>query len=116
VWSGTPAWLVDDFGPGFYLYGWPSDFAPVLEVRVPPALGVCATYDVSHCPFRPFVGKWVKIVGHFEDARSATCKATWSRMSGTPEAWFTPAFVRQTCREKFVLLSKPVLATAPKAP
>ena len=114
AWSGTPGWLVDDFGPGFFLYGWSSVYAPMFEVRVPPALGTCANYDVAGCPFRPFVGRWVKVVGHFEDARSATCKATWSPESGTPPAWFTPAFVRQTCRERFVLLSKPVLAAAPR--
>ncbi|MEI8333984.1 MAG: hypothetical protein WCH74_09050 [Chloroflexota bacterium] len=114
-WGGSPSWLVESTLAGFQLQGGPHS-STWLRARIPPSLGACDTtaMDLSHCPFRPFARKWVRIVGHFGDARSATCTGSWSPMVGPRPAWFTRAGVRQYCREQFVLLSKPVLTTAPK--
>jgi hypothetical protein len=118
VWSGTPGWLSADWGPGQILFGWPSGYAPFFELRVPPALGTCdvGQWDMTRCPFGPFVGRWVRFVGRYEDPRSATCRASWSPLSGQAPAWFTRAFVRQQCRERFVITSRPVGVEAPAAP
>jgi hypothetical protein len=86
-------------------------------VRIPPRLGACELVadQPTSCPFRPFGGKWVRIVGHFADPLSATCKAAWTSPAPKPR-WFTGDYVRQYCREQFVLVAKPVAAKAPKAP
>ncbi len=117
LWGGTPAWLVQEWGTGMYLANGTADGASWRLVRIPPKLGACdtsATFPAS-CPFKPFAGKWVKIVGHFADPLSATCKATWT--SPAPkDAYFTPDYIRQYCREQFVISAKPVAAKAPKNP
>ncbi len=57
----------------------------------------------------------MKILGHFADPLSATCKATWT--SPAPkDTYFTPDYIRQYCREQFVISAKPVAAKAPKNP
>ena len=119
-WVGGPAWLVDDGSAGMVLAsGTITEDAALawLKVRIPPKLGACATVatDPASCPFRPFVGKWVRIVGHFADPVSAKCVARWAGPGAAP-AWFTADAVRQYCREQFVLSAKPKPVTAPKAP
>lgn len=117
LWGGTPAWLVQEWGTGMNLANGTADGASWRLVRIPPKLGACdtsATFPAS-CPFRRFAGKWVKIVGHFADPLSATCKATWT--SPAPkDAYFTPDYIRQYCREQFVISARPVAAKAPKNP
>ncbi len=119
-WVGGPAWLVDDGSAGMVLAsGTITEDAALawLKVRIPPKLGACATVatDPASCPFRPFVGRWVRIVGHFADPVSAKCVARWAGRGAAP-AWFTADSVRQYCREQFVLSAKPKPVTAPKTP
>lgn len=123
AWVGTPGWLASPGPPsdegwgGMIVMGAASGAAAPFSVRIPPRLGACRIFaDVpGSCPFRPFIGKWVRISGHFSDALSSTCSGTWT--SGRPKpAYFTKAYVQQYCRERFVLSSRPVRAAAPKTP
>jgi hypothetical protein len=117
VWTGTPAWLVQNQNMGMWLTNGTAEGATGRVVRIPPKLGACVTGEAytAGCPFTRFAGKWVKVVGHFADPLSATCKATWSNPAPKP-SYFTPDYVHQYCREQFVISAKPVAAKQPKNP
>jgi hypothetical protein len=116
MWAGKPGWLVDNGQVGMWVQGSGRIGGGVsMLVRIPPNLGACdiTWANPSACPFTPFAGKTVSMVGRFVDPRSATCSASWASPAPKP-AYFTRAYVRQYCREQFVLLSKPVIAKTPK--
>ncbi len=118
-WAGGPTWLVDDGAAGVVLAsGVITEEAALawMKVRVPPKLGACETVATapSSCPFRPFVGRWVRFVGHFADPVAAKCTARWVAPGAAP-AWFSADAVRQYCREQFVLTARPKAIAAPKA-
>ncbi len=117
IWAGKPGWLVDNGAVGMVLANGNRIGSVDWLVRVPPKLGACQlTADQpASCPFKPFGGKWVRIVGHFADPLSATCKATWTSPAPRP-AYFTSDYVRQYCREQFVITAKPVAVRAPSNP
>ena len=117
IWDGTPHWLVGNEMTGMVVLGWPDSAYTYWLVRIPPRLGACTlqSNDPASCPFRPFAGKWVTITGHLADAASATCKATWTNPAPKPP-FFTTAYVRQYCREQFVISATPTLAKAPARP
>lgn len=116
MWMGKPGWLVN-YGPtGQMIEGNALTGGNVwLNVRIPPNLGACDIMlsTPSQCPFTSLGGKTVRMVGRFDDPRSATCTASWTSPARKP-AYFTRAYVRQYCRTQFVLLSKPVVAKTPK--
>ena len=123
TWVGTPGWLASPGRPsdegwgGMIVTAAASGDPAVFNVRIPPRLGACRIFadDPASCPFRPFIGKWVRFTGHFSDTLSSTCSGTWT--SGWPRpVYFTKAYVQQYCREQFVLSSKPVRTAAPKTP
>lgn len=109
-WQGKPAWLVDDGATGVSVGYGDGFFAPsAWRVRVPPTLGSCPQYtsDWRNCPFNGLDHTWIRMTGHFNDPRSATCTATWTG-TGPKPSWFTPAYVRTYCRTQFVMDTKPV--------
>ncbi|MCU0506282.1 MAG: hypothetical protein MUE82_11045 [Chloroflexi bacterium] len=117
IWAGKPGWLVDNGAVGMIVASGNLVGSVDWGVRIPPRLGACelVSNQPASCPFRPFGGKWVRIVGHFADPQWTTCKASWTSPAPRPR-WFTTDYVRQYCREQFVLTAKPVAAKAPKAP
>jgi hypothetical protein len=122
LWVGTPGWLAAPGPPsaagwgGMVVTGAASADAPMFNVRIPPRLGACRVFanEPASCPFRPYAGKWVRFTGHFSDALSTTCSGTWTSPAPKP-AYFTTAYVRQYCREQFVLSTRPVRVAAPAA-
>ena len=87
-----------------------------ILVRVPPRLGAChGTAGDASCPFHPYIGRWVRITGHFMDPASSTCRVTWDFQDQRPRpALYTAAYFRQYCREQSVMTSRPVGVAAPK--
>ena len=121
-----PRWLADPLNTGVVLTEIKTgaeDPAHWFIARVPPDLvgdsgtGSCdgSAVDPATCPFASYVGKYVRITGHYDDYESTTCA-----VSGGPGGTVTPGTTPITpeavilgCREQFVV-DTVVAATGPE--
>ena len=106
--SAEPRWLADPLNTGVVLTETDADAEDPTNwfvARVPPDLlggdggtGACdgSAVDPATCPFASYVGKYVRITGHYDDFESMTCT-----VSGTSP--ITPDDVILGCREQFVV-------------
>lgn len=70
-----------------------------LQVAIDPSLGRCGPTSPfpPGCPLTPYLGHWIAIEGHYDDAAAASCAG---RESPFP---FDPAHVVYECRNAFVV-------------
>jgi hypothetical protein len=123
----SPRWLADPLNTGIVLTETEADAsnpANWLIARVPPDLvaggesQACdgSAVDPASCPFAPYVGKYVRITGHYDDYESMSCMVSGgpggSAAPGTTP--ITPDAVILGCREQFVIDS--VAAASGPAP
>lgn len=109
--SRVPDWLY----AGWYLQ--PSDrmvelgpsvragAGPFLPIAVPAALGSCGAdwRTDSSCPFSRYLGRWVRVSGHFDDPAASTCRVSSSSPTANPASIPSEAQVVEICRSVFVL-------------
>jgi hypothetical protein len=83
-----------------------SGVGPFLAVAVPPRLGVCGVnYRTDTTgPLSYYVGKWVRLSGHFDDPAAITCRVTHDYPRNGGPVPSTKQVV-DICRRVFVLSS-----------
>jgi hypothetical protein len=110
---GCAAGLIAKVTPGWFgcaiqfLQGTATEFeaqGPELWAHLHPDAGTCdyggRTPDT--CPYVPFIGQWIEIEGHFDDAAATGCEA--HPLEGNTLV-LDPARVVYGCREAFVVTS-----------
>jgi len=80
---------------------------PELPAHMHPDAGTCGYGGRSpdSCPYVPYIGHWIEVEGHFDDAAATACEAhPWagtSYVDNPPD----PELVVYQCREAFVVSS-----------
>ncbi len=104
-----PRWLADALNTGVVLAESATaadDATGWLVARVPPDLSpagdaACdgSAVDPDTCPFAPYVGGYVTVTGHYDDAESLTCR----EVPGPGGPLLDPAALVESCREQLVV-------------
>jgi hypothetical protein len=77
---------------------------PELPAHLHPDLGTCdfGGRSPDTCPYVPFVGQWIEIEGHFDDAYATACE-THLREGATDPPALDSALALYGCRLAFVV-------------